>query len=55
MKVNISIAIIQSQETTVGGNDLYILYFTLLINSPPTHQPTYSCLISGNAYVLVKI
>jgi hypothetical protein len=30
---------VQTQETTVGGNDFYTPHFTLPTNSPPTHQP----------------
>jgi hypothetical protein len=30
---------VQTQETTVRGNDFYTPHFTLPTNSPPTHQP----------------
>jgi hypothetical protein len=35
---NIRYKKVQTQEITVGGNDLCTLYFTLPTNSPPTHQ-----------------
>jgi hypothetical protein len=46
---------VQTQETTVGGNDLYTSHFTLSINSPPTHQShPILCYPSGILYFGTK-
>jgi hypothetical protein len=37
---------VQTQETTVRGNDLHTPYFTLPTNSPPTHQASFSFVLS---------
>jgi hypothetical protein len=52
--LNISIPRVQTQEITVRGNDLYTPHFTLPTNFSPTHQPTYFCLISRNAYIVTQ-
>jgi hypothetical protein len=52
--LNISSPRVQTQEITARGNDLYTTHFTLPTNFSPTHQPTYFCLISRNAYILTQ-
>jgi hypothetical protein len=54
LSLDISIPRVQTQEITVRGNDLYTPHFKLPTNFSPTHQPTYFCLISRNAYILTQ-